>query len=81
MKVEPAAAIRGAIAVPGVKGISQRAVLLGAITDGTSRIRGFGRCPRTSQRDRSGCVVCHRGADPDLDRAALDIDGRVVSGR
>jgi len=47
MKVEPAAAIRGAIAVPGVKGISQRAVLLGAITDGTSRIRGFGRAEDT----------------------------------
>lgn len=47
MKVEPAAAIRGAIAVPGVKGISQRAVLLGAIADGTSRIRGFGRAEDT----------------------------------
>src|SRR5262245_65970034 len=47
MKVEPAAAIRGAIAVPGVKGISQRAVLLGAIADGTSRIRGFGRTEDT----------------------------------
>jgi 3-phosphoshikimate 1-carboxyvinyltransferase len=47
MKVEPAAAIRGAIAVPGVKGISQRAVLLGAIADGESRIRGFGRAADT----------------------------------
>jgi 3-phosphoshikimate 1-carboxyvinyltransferase len=47
MKVEPAAALRGAIAVPGVKGISQRAVLLGAIADGTSRIRGFGRAADT----------------------------------
>src|SRR3954454_17244353 len=47
MKVEPAAALRGAIAVPGVKGISQRAVLLGAIADGESRIRGFGRAADT----------------------------------
>src|SRR5215217_4692936 len=47
MRVEPAAAIRGAIAVPGVKGISQRAVLLGAIADGASRIRGFGRAADT----------------------------------
>jgi 3-phosphoshikimate 1-carboxyvinyltransferase len=47
MKVEPAAAVRGAIAVPGVKGISQRAVLLGAIADGESRIRGFGRAADT----------------------------------
>src|SRR4051794_32988803 len=47
MKVEPAAALRGAIAVPGVKGISQRAVLLGAVADGESRIRGFGRAADT----------------------------------
>src|SRR6185437_6043200 len=47
MKVEPAASLRGAIAVPGVKGISQRAVLVGAIADGESRIRGFGRAEDT----------------------------------
>jgi len=47
MRVEPAAAVRGAIAVPGVKGISQRAVLLGAVADGASRIRGFGRAADT----------------------------------
>jgi 3-phosphoshikimate 1-carboxyvinyltransferase len=52
VKVEPAAAIRGAIAVPGVKGISQRAVLLGAIADGTSRIRGFGRAEDTESAIR-----------------------------
>jgi 3-phosphoshikimate 1-carboxyvinyltransferase len=47
LKVEPAASLRGAIAVPGVKGISQRALLLGAIADGESRIRGFGRAADT----------------------------------
>ncbi len=47
MKVEPAAALVGAAAVPGVKGISQRAVLLGAVADGESRIRGFGRADDT----------------------------------
>jgi 3-phosphoshikimate 1-carboxyvinyltransferase len=47
MKVEPAASVEGAIAVPGVKGISQRAVLLGALTDGKSEIRGFGRAADT----------------------------------
>jgi 5-enolpyruvylshikimate-3-phosphate synthase len=34
MRIEPAASVQGAIAVPGVKGISQRAVLLGAVADG-----------------------------------------------
>jgi 3-phosphoshikimate 1-carboxyvinyltransferase len=47
MKIEPAASIEGAIAVPGVKGISQRAVLLGALADGESRIEGFGRAADT----------------------------------
>jgi len=43
MKIEPAAALRGHIAVPGDKSISHRAVLLGAIGDGETSVRGFGR--------------------------------------
>ena len=40
--VAPATALRGALGVPGDKSISHRAVLLGAIADGESEIRGFG---------------------------------------
>jgi 3-phosphoshikimate 1-carboxyvinyltransferase len=47
MTIEPAASVQGAIAVPGVKGISQRAVLLGAVADGESEISGFGRAADT----------------------------------
>jgi 3-phosphoshikimate 1-carboxyvinyltransferase len=47
MRIEPAASVQGAIAVPGNKGISQRAVLLGALTGGESEIRGFGRAADT----------------------------------
>ena len=47
MKIEPAASVEGAIAVPGVKGISQRAVLLGGLADGVSEIRGFGAAADT----------------------------------
>jgi 3-phosphoshikimate 1-carboxyvinyltransferase len=43
VKVEPATALRGHIAVPGDKSISHRAVLLGAIGDGETTVRGFGR--------------------------------------
>ena len=43
MKIEPAASLRGHIAVPGDKSISHRAVLLGAIADGETAVRGFGR--------------------------------------
>jgi 3-phosphoshikimate 1-carboxyvinyltransferase len=43
MKIEPASALRGHIAVPGDKSISHRAVLLGAIGDDETSVRGFGR--------------------------------------
>jgi 3-phosphoshikimate 1-carboxyvinyltransferase len=66
MKIEPAASIEGAIAVPGVKGISQRAVLLGAIADGESRIDGFGRAADT---ETALSVVRQLGAEVDDDGA------------
>ena len=40
-RVEPAAALRGAVAVPGVKSICHRALLIGAIAEGETEIRGF----------------------------------------
>ena len=43
MRIEPAATLRGHIAVPGDKSISHRAVLLGAIAEGETSVRGFGR--------------------------------------
>ena len=43
LRVEPASALVGHIAVPGDKSISHRAVLIGAIGDGETRIAGFGR--------------------------------------
>jgi 3-phosphoshikimate 1-carboxyvinyltransferase len=43
VKVEPAASLQGGVALPGDKSISHRAVLIGAIADGESRISGFGR--------------------------------------
>ena len=47
MKVEPAAAITGHFGVPGDKSISHRAVLLGAVGEGETRISGFGRSADT----------------------------------
>jgi 3-phosphoshikimate 1-carboxyvinyltransferase len=66
MKIEPAASIEGAIAVPGVKGISQRAVLLGAVADGESKIDGFGRAADT---ETALSVVRQLGAEVDDDDA------------
>ncbi|MBA3844294.1 MAG: 3-phosphoshikimate 1-carboxyvinyltransferase, partial [Actinobacteria bacterium] len=47
MRVEPAATLDGHFAVPGDKSVSHRALLLGAIADGTTVIRGFGRSADT----------------------------------
>ena len=47
MRVDPAASILGHIAVPGDKSISHRAILLGAVSDGETRIAGFGRSADT----------------------------------
>jgi 3-phosphoshikimate 1-carboxyvinyltransferase len=47
MKIEPAAAIDGHVAVPGDKSLSHRAVLLSAVGEGETRISGFGRSEDT----------------------------------
>jgi 3-phosphoshikimate 1-carboxyvinyltransferase len=43
VKVDPAAHVSGHIAVPGDKSISHRALLLGALSEGETLVRGFGR--------------------------------------
>ena len=43
MKIQPAAALVGHIAVPGNKSISHRALMLGAVGEGEVRVTGFGR--------------------------------------
>jgi 3-phosphoshikimate 1-carboxyvinyltransferase len=43
VRIEPAAQLTGHVAVPGDKSISHRAVLLGAIAEGETRVTGFGR--------------------------------------
>jgi 3-phosphoshikimate 1-carboxyvinyltransferase len=47
VRIEPAATVAGHIAVPGDKSISHRALLLGAIGDGETAVRGFGRSADT----------------------------------
>jgi len=46
-RIEPAGVLAGHIAVPGDKSISHRAVLLGALADGETHVRGFGRSADT----------------------------------
>ena len=47
MRTEPAVAVVGHVAVPGDKSISHRAVLLGALGEGETHVRGFGRSADT----------------------------------
>ena len=47
MRIEPVPTLVGHLAVPGDKSISHRAVLIGAICDGETRIAGFGRSADT----------------------------------
>jgi 3-phosphoshikimate 1-carboxyvinyltransferase len=47
MRIEPVPALEGHIAVPGDKSVSHRAVLIGAICEGETRIAGFGRSADT----------------------------------
>jgi 3-phosphoshikimate 1-carboxyvinyltransferase len=48
MRIEPAASLDGHFAVPGDKSITHRALLLGAVSDGDTVIRGWGRSADTS---------------------------------
>jgi 3-phosphoshikimate 1-carboxyvinyltransferase len=47
VEVEPVARLTGHLAVPGDKSISHRAVLIGALCDGETRITGYGRSADT----------------------------------
>jgi 3-phosphoshikimate 1-carboxyvinyltransferase len=77
VKVEPAAAVVGAIGVPAVKGICQRGVLLGAIADGESELRGFGHAADT---DTAIEVVRAVGVDVQVEDGTVRIVGRGLRG-
>jgi 3-phosphoshikimate 1-carboxyvinyltransferase len=67
VRIEPAAAIAGHVAVPGDKSFSHRAALLGLVSDGESRIAGFGRSADTEAslaavRSLGGTVYEHDDA-------------------
>jgi 3-phosphoshikimate 1-carboxyvinyltransferase len=62
VKIEPAAALVGDVAVPGIKGLCQRGVLLAAVADGESELRGFGHAADT---DAAIGVARRLGAEVD----------------
>ncbi len=73
MRIEPAAALVGHVAVPGDKSVSHRAVLLGAICDGETRIAGFGR-----SADTEATIAAVRALGVAVDEP--DVDTVIVRG-
>jgi 3-phosphoshikimate 1-carboxyvinyltransferase len=77
VRIEPAAAVVGAIGVPAVKGICQRGVLLGAIAEGESELRGFGHSADT---DAAIEVARALGVEVRVDGETVRIAGRGLRG-
>jgi 3-phosphoshikimate 1-carboxyvinyltransferase len=73
VKIEPAAAIVGHIAVPGDKSISHRAVMIGAVGEGETTVRGFGR-----SGDTEATISAVRALGVTVDE--VDIDTLCVQG-
>jgi 3-phosphoshikimate 1-carboxyvinyltransferase len=67
VKVAPASALVGHIAVPGDKSISHRALLVGALCEGETVIRGFGRSGDTESTARALRALGVAVEDEDVD--------------
>jgi 5-enolpyruvylshikimate-3-phosphate synthase len=77
MRVEPAVRLEGHFAVPGDKSISHRSLLLGAVSDGETVVRGFGRSGDT---ESTLAAVRALGAQVDDDGDQLTVHGLGLHG-
>jgi 3-phosphoshikimate 1-carboxyvinyltransferase len=78
VRVEPARRLAGETSVPGDKSISQRAVLLGAICEDETTIRGFGRSADTEATIRAvGALGVHVD---EVDETTLVVHGVGLRG-
>ena len=78
LTVQPGARLSGLVAVPGDKSISHRALLLGALAGGPSRISGF-----LHASDCQATLRCLRGLGveiEELDSTTLLVRGRGLNG-
>ena len=67
MRIEPVSELVGHLVVPGDKSISHRAVLVGAVADGESRVTGFGRSADTESTIAAVRALGARVVDEDVD--------------
>ena len=77
MEIAPAVSLRGALRVPGDKSISHRALLVGAVCDGETIVRGFGRSLDT---ESTLAAVRALGVSVDEDGDVLRLHGVGLSG-
>ena len=68
MDIQPAASLRGALRVPGDKSISHRALLVGAVCEGETVVRGFGR-----SLDTESTLAAVRALGVSVDEAEPDV--------
>jgi len=75
--VQPAAELNGTISVPGDKSISHRAVMLGALAEGTTRISGF-----LKGEDCLSTVRCFQGlgVSVTVDDQQVIVEGKGLQG-
>ncbi len=78
MRIDAAASLRGHIAVPGDKSVSHRSVLLGAISEGETSVRGFGRSADTESTIAAVRALGVTVRDDDVD--ALRVEGAGLRG-
>jgi 3-phosphoshikimate 1-carboxyvinyltransferase len=76
--VAPASSVAGHIAVPGDKSISHRAILVAAISEGETRIEGFGRSADTEATVQAVRALGVRVEEEDVD--ALVVRGVGLKG-
>jgi 3-phosphoshikimate 1-carboxyvinyltransferase len=77
MRIEPAASLDGHFAVPGDKSISHRALLIGAVSDGETRIAGWGRSADT---ESTLAAVRTLGAEVEEDGDRVTVHGAGLRG-
>jgi len=78
LTVKQAKGLRGRVKVPGDKSISHRALLLGAIAEGTTRVRNF-----LPAADCLATLACVRALGAEVERLSeldLIVQGRGLSG-
>jgi len=77
VRVDPAAALRGDLAVPGDKSVSHRALLLGAVADGETVVEGFGASADTLATAEAVRLL---GAGLELDAERVRVTGVGLRG-